>query len=118
MKALLVCLAFAVVGTATAQKRMETTFKVQGLCGMCEDRIETALDVKGVVLADWDVESKSLRVVYKPQVLSEEQLHALVAGVGHDTDRLRATDDVYAGLHGCCKYRENASCTDDKKHEH
>jgi len=117
MKAFMLCLAVAVVGTATAQKRLETTFQVQGLCGMCEERIEAALDIKGVVLADWDVESKSLRVVYKPKVLTEAQLHALVAGVGHDTERLKASDEVYAGLHGCCKYRENASCTDGQ-HEH
>ena len=117
MKSLVFFVALVVASSATAQKRLETTFKVEGLCGMCEERIEAALDVKGVVLADWDVDSKALRVVYKPQVLSEEQLHALVAGVGHDTERVKATDDVYAGLHGCCKYRENANCTDGK-HEH
>jgi len=117
MKGLVLFGVLAVAGSAAAQKRLETTFQVQGLCGMCEERIEAALDVKGVVVADWDVDSKSLRVVYKPQVLSEEQLHALVAGVGHDTERVKATDEVYAGLHGCCKYREHASCTDGK-HTH
>jgi copper chaperone CopZ len=111
MKTLVFFVAIALAGSATAQKRLETTFKVEGLCGMCEERIEAALDVKGVVLAEWDAHSRMLRVVYKPAVITEAQIHATVAEAGHDTEQVKASDAAYAGLHGCCKYRDNAGCT-------
>ena len=94
-----------------AQSQKETaSFRVEGICGMCEERIEGALDVPGVVVADWDKETKMLQVVYQTKKLSEEDLHALIHAVGHDTAAGKATDEEYAGLHGCCKYREGASC--------
>ena len=30
-----------------------------------------------------------------------------VAKVGHDTDEVKATDEEYDNLHGCCKYERN-----------
>lgn len=95
-------------------QKVETSFRVEGVCGMCEERIEGALDVRGVVSAEWDRESKMLAVVYKENQISEAQLHDLIHAAGHDTSAGKATDEEYAGLHGCCKYREGASCT---KHE-
>jgi hypothetical protein len=39
-----------------------------------------------------------------------------VADAGHDTDQVKATDEVYANLHGCCKYRDGSNCSgEDKK---
>ncbi len=73
---------------------------------MCEERIEKALDVPGIIMAEWDVETKKAKVAYKTKALSEKQIHQLVANVGHDTSEIKATDEAYANLHGCCKYRE------------
>ena len=111
MKVLLLWVILGWAGIAPAPKRVETTFRVEGLCGMCEERIESALDRKGVVLAEWDAHSRMLRVVYKPAVITEAQIHATVAEAGHDTEQVKASDAAYAGLHGCCKYRDNAGCT-------
>gem|GEM_PF-130889 len=107
----LTTIAFVLVSIVSfGQKKAETTFVVQGLCGMCEERIERAFDVPGVINADWDVKTKELQVAYKTKKLDENKLHALAAAAGHDTDLVKATDEEYAGLHGCCKYRDGGSC--------
>ena len=73
---------------------------------MCEDRIEAAFDQKGIVAADYDLEQKKMHVVYKTKKWDEERLHKLATGVGHDTDKYKADDELYANIHGCCKYRD------------
>ena len=105
--------------TAQAQKA-ELTFGVSALCGMCENRIEAAFDQKGIVAADYNLETKQLHVVYKAKKWNEESLHKLATGVGHDTDKYKATDEQYANMHGCCKYRdvEHGSCTGHDHDDH
>ena len=73
-----------------SKKIIDTEFFVNGVCGMCEDRIELALDVKGIKVADWDVDSKMCRIVYKPEQIKEEEIHAILAGIGHDTKKAKA----------------------------
>jgi hypothetical protein len=94
------------------------TLWVNGLCGMCEERIEKAMDTKGVITADYDHHTKLLALVYNSKKISEDKIHALLHAVGHDTERGKAPDDVYANMHGCCKYREPGStgCSDGHKH--
>ena len=106
----LVCLTSAASGWA---QKAELTFGVSGLCGMCENRIEAAFDQKGIVAADFNLDTKKIHVVYKVKKWNEESLHKLATGVGHDTDKYKATDEQYANMHGCCKYRdsEGGSCT-------
>jgi copper chaperone CopZ len=120
MKHALILMALALSTASLAQKKAEIEFQVSGMCGMCETRIEKALDVPGVIMAEWDVETKKAAVVYKTKVLSEEQIHQLIANVGHDTSKIKATDEVYANLHGCCKYRElgGGSCTGENDQNH
>jgi mercuric ion binding protein len=105
-----IILLFLVVGSsfaALAQKKVEITFQTDGVCGMCEKRIETALlDMDGVWTADWDRETHATYVVYNPKKLSEMDLHKTVAGVGHDTPKVKAKDEDYAKVHACCKYRD------------
>lgn len=112
-------MALALSSLSYAQEKVEIEFQVSGVCGMCETRIEKALDVPGVIMAEWDVETKKAKVAYKTKVISEEQIHQLIANVGHDTDKIKATDEVYANIHGCCKYREGGgSCSGGDDHEH
>ena len=110
---MLTCLSF----TAFGQKKSEITFDVNGVCGMCEVRIEKAFDLPGILNADWNLETKKLTVAYKTKMYSVEDLHAVAANAGHDTDLAKATEEVYTGLHGCCKYRDGASCGSDD-HDH
>ena len=105
------CLLFvshAVTAQTTAStKTAQANIKVYGNCGMCKERIETALDHKGIKTATWSVKSKELQVVYTPAKITELQIHELVASVGHDTDKVKAKDDVYADLPFCCLYRDH-----------
>ena len=108
------------VTNISAQKKADVTFEVGAVCGMCETRIEQAYDVKGIVIADYDLESHKLHVVYKtkhfPDILD---VHRLAVNVGHDTDLIKASEEVYAKLHGCCKYRdesETQKCSGDHEH--
>ena len=113
---LLVALAISAI-SAQAQKA-ELTFGVSGLCGMCEDRIESAFDQKGIVAADYDLEQKTIHVVYKTKKWDEESLHKLATVIGHDTDKYKAADEAYANIHGCCKYRDPKSCSDSCGEKH
>ena len=73
---------------------------------MCEKRIETALiNTTGVKFADWDKETSQVTVAFNSKKLSEQKLHEILAGVGHDTQKVRAKDEDYDKVNGCCKYR-------------
>lgn len=105
MKKLFIGLLLLVSGSALAQTS-EATFWVDGVCGMCEKRIESALiNSPGVKFADWDKETRQVKVAYNSKKLSEQKLHEIVAGVGHGTQKVSAKDEDYAKLPGCCKYR-------------
>jgi Cu(I)/Ag(I) efflux system membrane fusion protein len=81
---------------------------VQGLCGMCKERIEkTAGSVKGVSSATWDSDTKQLHLDFDPAQTGMDEISRTVAVAGHDTDRHKAPQDVYDALPACCKYREN-----------
>jgi copper chaperone CopZ len=83
------------------------TFKVFGNCGMCKNRIEAALDKPGITKAVWNIESKMLTVTFNTKKYEEIQLHNLVAAVGHDTEKVKASDKAYADLPECCLYRSD-----------
>jgi len=94
-------------------KKAEVKFTVYGNCGMCEKRIENALDVKGITFSDWDRNTKEVFIKYNPRIISEDELHKLIAGVGHDTDKAKADTTIYSKLPGCCLYRENPNTHSD-----
>lgn len=106
--------------TLFGQKKTQIEFQVRGVCGMCESRIVKALDVPGVIMAEWDRETEKAKVAFKTSVISEEQIHQRLANVGHDTDKVTASDEAYANLHSCCKYRESeggcSGAENDKHH--
>jgi periplasmic mercuric ion binding protein len=87
-----------------AQEKTEK-FKANGNCGMCGKRIEAAaLSVDGVASAKWDNKTKVVEISYDQSEANLQDVHKAVAKSGHDTDMHRASDEVYAKLHGCCKY--------------
>ena len=93
------------VNVFAQNKTEEVTFWVAGVCGMCEKTIENALDVKGVIAADYDLESHKVKVIYKPAKITVEKMHQLINAVGYDTEKSAATEEQYSKVHGCCKYR-------------
>jgi copper chaperone CopZ len=90
----------------SSKKPVTIKIYVAGICGMCETQIEKALDTKGVVAADYDLESNIATITYKPKKISEDQLHNAINEMGYDTDKSKASDEQYSRVHDCCKYRE------------
>lgn len=80
------------------------TFRVGGSCILCKNRIEDALEVRGVNKAVWDEHTGMVSVTFNPKVISLDALKALVAKAGHDTDTLKAPDEAYAQLPASCQY--------------
>lgn len=103
---LMYALVMAITANAQDKKTITTTFWVAGVCGMCEQTIERAMDTKGVITADFDLASNLLTVTYKSKKISEDQLHKLLNEVGYDTEKSICTDEQYSRVHGCCLYRE------------
>lgn len=90
---------------AQVQKPITTSFKVYGNCGQCKERIETALDTRGVKQAIWNVKTKQLEVTYQPDKISLQQIQQRILASGHDLDTLQAPDATYVELPECCLYR-------------
>lgn len=87
------------------QQTDSVTFKVYGKCGMCKKRIEKAASgLDGVSDAHWDVDSKEFKAQYDAAKVSEKEIQEKIASVGHDTEKVKATDKAYNDLPGCCKY--------------
>ncbi len=83
----------------------EDSFTVSGNCEMCKERIENAAkSVKGVLSAEWDINSKKMHVMFVPGTNSEA-IQSAIALSGHDTEKKKADDKTYEGLPDCCKYR-------------
>jgi len=80
------------------------SFKVSGNCGMCKDRIEGGLKIDGITKAAWDQKTKMVTVTYDPSKITVDAMQKKVASLGHDTEKYKAPDDVYAKLPGCCHY--------------
>lgn len=92
-------------------KKKEITFEVAGICGMCKARIEESLDIKGVKFAEWNKETHQCKVIFDPRKISEEDIHNSIAKIGHDTDKVKAADEDYNNLHGCCHYTRISKTT-------
>lgn len=95
------------VAFANGNKPIVAKFKVFGNCPQCKDRVEQALDVKGIKSAEWNVESKMMEVIYLENKISLDKIHELVSKSGHDTEKMKAPDSVYLKLPECCMYRDN-----------
>ena len=79
---------------------------VGGLCEMCKDRIETASkSVSGVESANWEIETKMLHLNFDSSITNSEEIQKAIAKIGHDTEKFKASDEVYSKLPECCLYR-------------
>lgn len=107
-KSFVMILSCIITFNSFAQTTSDTTatFAVRGACGICKQRIEKSLKIKGVSKATWDVQTKQVTVIYNPASVTSEMLHQSIARVGHDTEKEKAPDDVYKALPECCHYRE------------
>ena len=86
-------------------KNAKYTIEVNGNCEMCKKRIEkAAFSVKGVKSADWHIDDHMLHLILNEEKASVSDVKKAIAKVGHDADEVKATDEDYSKLHGCCIY--------------
>ena len=85
--------------------KVTTSFWVASVCSQCESIIEKAMDTKGVVAADYNMETQKLTVTYNSKKVSEDQLHVLLNEAGYDTEKSKCTEEQYLRTPGCCRYR-------------
>ena len=95
----------AELSEAKKNKNAKYTTEVNGNCDLCKKRIEkAAFSVVGVKSAIWDVDSHQLSLILNEEKASLLDVKKAVAKVGHDTDEVKATNEDYDKLHGCCLY--------------
>ncbi|UAM99686.1 cation transporter [Polaribacter litorisediminis] len=93
-------------------KNAKVFFEVDGICGMCKKRIETAaLKTKGVKFAIWSVETHQLSLIMDERKTSMTDVQQNILKVGHDVigadkKKLIAKEEAYNSVHPCCKYRD------------
>lgn len=110
MKRIILILLVSFIGiTVQAQEKKNKNAKyevaVNGNCDMCKKRIEkAALSVKGVKSATWHIDHQDLHLILDENKCTVEQVEQAIAKVGHDTEKVKATDEAYNNLHGCCLY--------------
>lgn len=101
--ALLLCMGVA----GQSQDIIEYSFRVEGVCGMCQQRIErVAMDKGKAKSADWDLASKILIVTIDESVTDVSAVKWFLSQAGHDNGDYIAPDSVYDNIHSCCKYRD------------
>ena len=108
---IMTCL-MAMVQFSFAQSVTES-FKVSGNCGMCKSKIEKAAKDAGATAADWDVDSKELKVTFNSESTNTARIQKKIAKVGYDNAGATASKESYDKLHGCCKY-ERATTNEAK----
>ena len=94
------------------KKNAKVTFEVDGICGMCKKRIETAaLKTKGVKFALWSPKTHQLNLIMDERKTDVSTVQKNILKVGHDiiideAKKVVATDEAYNSVHPCCKYRD------------
>lgn len=111
MKKVLLIITLLCAGfVAQAQnKNAKAVIEADGVCLMCKERIEkAAIKTKGVKSAVWNVKTHMLSLIYDERKTTLEAIHQSVAAAGHDTKEATASEEAYASIHPCCKYRDTA----------
>lgn len=89
----------------TKNKNAKFDVEVNGNCEMCKKRIEkAAFSVAGVKMAQYHIEDKKLHLVINEQKCNLLDVQKALAKAGHDTKDVKATNEDYERLHGCCQY--------------
>lgn len=110
-----------ITGVVFAQDKRKTEtaeFKVEGICGMCKERIENASLLKGVKFTEWNLDTHLLKVIYRPDKVSLDDIHKSIAKAGHGTEKVNADMDAYEKLPICCHYMDKDNPHNHQGHQH
>ena len=92
--------------TMNAQTKNTKTeeVKVSGNCGMCKKTIEKAGNIKDIATVVWNKETKIATVTYDESKTNKEEIAKRIALAGYDSELVKAKDEDYDNLPGCCQY--------------
>jgi len=93
------------------QSLKKENLKVWGNCGMCKKTIENAAKSAGATAANWNEESKQLKVSYAANKTSGEKIQQAIAAKGYDTKDFTGNEEAYKNLHSCCQYERKETAT-------
>lgn len=93
--------------TFAQNKNAKASMEVDGVCGMCKERIEkAAIKTKGVKSAVWNIDTHELKLIYDERKTDLKTISKNIAAVGHDTKEIKATKEAYESVNACCRYRD------------
>ncbi|HOI87332.1 MAG TPA: heavy metal-associated domain-containing protein [Lentimicrobium sp.] len=113
-------LAVVLSGSLSAQEsgKAEVDIKVSSQCSMCKETIERTLAFeKGVLSSSLDLETHTVKVVYRPGRTSPDKIRKAISKAGYDADELAADPKAYKKLPDCCKKPEDREF-DHSGHDH
>ena len=88
----------ATIQMFSQNKAAKASLEVNGVC----------LKSKGVKFANWDIDTHELKVIYDERKTDLQTISQIIANAGHDNKIVIASDEAYAKVHACCKYRDEA----------
>jgi periplasmic mercuric ion binding protein len=94
------------VGTEAmaSSKSKVISIKTSAVCGSCKARIEKALtSTEGVEGAILNLNNQKVKVKYDPAKTSPEKLREVVVNTGYNADDVKANEEAYHKLPGCCQ---------------
>ena len=100
----LLSLSLALAFNSFGQKAKTEAIPVSGNCGMCKAKIEKAAKENGASEASWNADTKVLTIKYKSASVNAAKIQEAVAAAGYDTRDVKASQEAYDKLPGCCKY--------------
>ncbi len=103
-----IMIAITVLLSTTINAQTENTkteeIKVSGNCGMCKKTIEKAGNIKDVAIVVWNKETQMATLTYDESKTNKEEIAKRIALAGYDSELVKAKDEDYDNLPGCCQY--------------
>ena len=96
---------FSIQAQEKLNKNAKYEIEVNGNCDMCQSRIQkAAFSIAGVKSATWSIETHKLNLILNEEKATVLDVKKAVAKAGYDTDEVKATNENYDKLPGCCQY--------------
>ena len=103
-----------------APKKETAIIQSSIVCHECEMRIRDELVyVKGVKKVDFDLEEKTITVVYNPNKIALDDIETKITAIGYDANGKKADKAAFLKLPDCCQ--SEGKCKElgiEKKHGH
>lgn len=87
-----------------AGKTSKISIKTSGQCGMCKEKIETAVNkINGVSSTYFNEANSKVLVKYDATKTNPDAIRQVISKIGYDADNISADKAGYEALPDCCK---------------